>query len=139
MQPHERSTDIASIDGLEGKSVEKFKQIGIHTIRDLLERGATRKDRQELSEKTAFSESQILDWVRQAELLTIEGIGPVYLQLLRRTGVKSAPALSLQNSAALYKNLQKTNLKSQVVQRLPSRKEVRNWVKQAGKIKAGIR
>lgn len=133
MQATERSLDIANIAGIDTKTTEILKRNGFHTVRDLLENLSGRRERRELAEKHNLNEKQLRNWVLQAELLTIEGVGPAYIQLLQRSGVNSASSLSLEDADQLQARLGKTNAKSQVVQRLPSRSEVAKWIRLAGK------
>jgi hypothetical protein len=133
MQSTERSVDIANIAGIDSKSVEVLKENGFHTVKDLVEELANRKAMKELVDKANLGEKPIRDWVLQAELLMIEGIGPTYIQLLKCAGIKSASFLSLQDAAQLHRKLVKVNEKYEIVQRLPSPREVGRWIHLAGK------
>jgi nucleotidyltransferase/DNA polymerase involved in DNA repair len=133
MQLTERSLDITNIAGIDSKAVEVLKKNGFHTVKDLLENLSSRKARKELIDKSTLNEKQLRGWVLQAELLTIEGIGPAYIQLLQRSNINSAARLSLEDADQLHKKLVTINAKYQIVQRLPSRKEVGKWIRLAGR------
>ncbi len=59
----------------EADYAAKLKEQGVSSKKALLEKGATRKGRADLAEKSGISERLILAWVNKADLFRIKGIG----------------------------------------------------------------
>jgi predicted flap endonuclease-1-like 5' DNA nuclease len=65
------------------------------------------------------------------DLDELSGIGEKYRNLLRATGVKSISGLAKQNPEDLLVKLSEENKKAQIVKRLPSKKNLDDWVERA--------
>jgi predicted flap endonuclease-1-like 5' DNA nuclease len=104
---------------------------GIHTIQDLLQRGATADQRAEIARKTGLSERLVARWVRRADLMRIDGIGEEYGELLDYGGLESVAELARSNAQRLYERLRMANAGRNLVQRLPSVDDIRLWIDQA--------
>jgi hypothetical protein len=104
---------------------------GIHTIQDLLQRGATSEQRTEIATKTGLSERLVARWVRRADLMRIDGIGEEYGELLDYGGLESVAELARSNAQRLYERLRMANAGRNLVQRLPSLDDIRLWIDQA--------
>ncbi len=63
-------------------------QAGVDTDVDLLERGGTRKGREELALTTGLRPEQILEWVNHADLMRVKGVGAEYADLLEAAGAQ---------------------------------------------------
>ncbi len=122
---------IKKIEGIGDVYAQKLKQLGIHTVEALLERGATRRGREEIAEKTGISPALILEWVNHADLFRIKGIGEEYADLLEEAGVDTVPELAQRNPENLYEKLVEINKEKRLVRRLPTLAQVRDWVEQA--------
>ncbi len=122
---------IKKIEGIGDVYAQKLKQLGIHTVEALLERGATRQGREEIAEKTGISPALILEWVNHADLFRIKGIGEEYADLLEEAGVDTVPELAQRNPENLYEKLVEINKEKRLVRRLPTLAQVRDWVEQA--------
>ncbi len=123
------------IEGIGEKYSKMLHELGIFTIEDLLQRGATRKGRKELAKALGVPESKVLDWVNRADLFRVRGIGEEYSDLLENAGVDSVAELAQRDPENLYKKLVEVNQKKKLVRRLPSQREVRRWVNTAKKLK----
>ncbi len=128
------ATPIRKIEGIGEIYAQKLAEIGITTLEALLEKGATRKGRQELAERTGISEKLILEWVNRADLFRIKGIGEEYSDLLEAAGVDTVPELAQRNPENLYQALVDVNRQKKLVRRLPSPEQVRAWVEQAKRL-----
>lgn len=128
------ATPIRKIEGIGEIYAQKLAEIGITTLEALLEKGATRKGRQELAERTGISEKLILEWVNRADLFRIKGIGEEYSDLLEAAGVDTVPELAQRNPENLYQALVDVNRQKNLVRRLPSPEQVRAWVEQAKRL-----
>ncbi|WP_022847662.1 MULTISPECIES: DUF4332 domain-containing protein [unclassified Desulfurobacterium] len=122
---------ITEIEGIGNAYAEKLAEIGIATVEDLLEKGATAKGREEISEKTGISKKTILNWVNRADLMRIKGVGEEYADLLEAGGVDSVPELARRNPENLYRKLKEVNEQKKLVRQIPGIKQIENWIEQA--------
>ncbi|WP_457568470.1 DUF4332 domain-containing protein [Desulfurobacterium sp.] len=125
---------ITDIEGIGDAYAEKLAEIGITTVEDLLEKGATAKGREEIAEKTGISKKVILNWVNRADLMRIKGVGEEYADLLEAAGVDSVPELARRNPENLHAKLVEVNEQKKLVRQLPSVKQIENWIEQAKKL-----
>jgi predicted flap endonuclease-1-like 5' DNA nuclease len=130
---------IITIEGIGPTYAGKLEKSGVKSINDLLEKAATREGRRELSKETGISLALIVEWVSQADLMTIDGIGPQYADLLKAAGVDTVPELALRDPVALLDRMVKVNDEKHLVNQLPSVQEISKWIKQALKSPRRIR
>jgi predicted flap endonuclease-1-like 5' DNA nuclease len=123
--------NIRDIEGIGDAYAEKFEAAGVKTVEGLLEAGASKNGREELAEKTGISEKLVLEWVNRADLARVKGIGSEYADLLEASGVDSVPELAQRNAANLTAKMEEVNAEKNLVRRVPSEKEVEDWVSQA--------
>ena len=76
------SQGLSNIGGLGKEYLEKLREAGIRTLEDLIERMRTPRSRKELGKATGIERKDLREWAGQAELLSIEGIGPAYAEKL---------------------------------------------------------
>jgi len=126
-----RAIPIEKIEGIGQVYTLKLQEVGIKTTAELLERGKSRKGREELVEKTGISSLLILKWVNMADLMRIKGVGEEYSELLERSGVDTVKELRNRNPNNLLEAMAKENETHNLVRRLPSISEVESWVKEA--------
>ena len=122
---------LEAIEGIGDVYAQKLRAAGIPTIEALLQAGATPKGRQELEEKTGIGHALILEWVNLADLFRIKGVGEEYSDLLEEAGVDTVVELAQRNPDNLYAKLVEVNAEKKLVRRLPSQRQVRDWVAQA--------
>jgi uncharacterized membrane protein HdeD (DUF308 family) len=122
---------VAAVRSLDPADAEKLRQAGIDKASTLLERGATRAGRNELSKATGIDASIILKWVNDLDLKRVKGIGVLYSNLLEVAGVDTVVELAQRNPANLYQKLVEVNEAEELVESLPSEEEVADWVDQA--------
>jgi hypothetical protein len=125
---------ITTIEGIEGISHfygEKLRAIGIRTVQDLLNAGATPQGRDDLVSKTGIPGASILRWVNYADLFRIKGIGAQYSELLEAAGVDSVVELAQRNPDNLLAAMLQVNDAKHLVRSVPSLNEVTSWVTQA--------
>jgi predicted flap endonuclease-1-like 5' DNA nuclease len=97
----------------------------------LLEVGSTKEGRADLAESTDISEKLILTWVNHADLARIKGIRGEYAELLEAAGVDTVPELAQRNAENLYAKIVEVNGSKKLVRKLPTAKQVADWVNQA--------
>ena len=125
---------VEEIEGIGKKYAKQLEKAGIKTVEDLLEKGATKKGRNELVKRTGLSEKLVLTWVNHADLFRVKGIGKQYAELLEAAGVDTVVELSKRNPENLLDSMIKTNEKKHLVRALPYLKQVKKWVEQAKKL-----
>lgn len=63
--------------------------------------------------------------------MRIKGVGGRYSELLELAGVDTVPELAARKPENLYKKMVEVNEQKNLVQKLPTAKQVENWTKQA--------
>ncbi len=127
-------TKLIKIEGIGGAYEKKLNAIGLFSVEDLLEKGATPKGRKELCDKTKISDALILKWVNRADLFRIKGIGEEYGDLLEAAGVDTVPELAQRKADNLYQKVVETNNAKKLVRKLPAQSQIKNWIDQAKKL-----
>jgi predicted flap endonuclease-1-like 5' DNA nuclease len=126
---------LVKIEGIGAKYAKILGKAGIKTTGALLKKARTRKQREELAKVTGISKKLILEWANLADLMRIKGIGEEWSDLLEEAGVDTVKELKNRKADNLYKAMVKINDKKKLVRRLPPRSYVKNWIKQAAKLK----
>jgi predicted flap endonuclease-1-like 5' DNA nuclease len=124
-------TKLIEIEGIGEAYLARLAEAGVTTVEDLLQKGATPAGRKELEAKSNISQAKILEWVNHADLYRIKGIGQEYSDLLEAAGVDTVVELAQRNPENLLKALETTNAEKKLVRRLPTQKQVSDWVAQA--------
>lgn len=128
------SKSIESIEGIGPKFGEALRKAGVNNVDDLLEAGATRKARAELSTKSGISEARILKCVNMADLFRINGVASQYAELLECAGVDTVKELQHRNAENLAAKMAEVNEEKNLVRRPPSSRVVGDWIAQAKKL-----
>lgn len=124
-------TNLIHIEGVGEAYRSKLKAVGITTVEGLLKLGATPAGRKDLEGKTGIRHDLILEWVNHADLFRVKGVGEEFSDLLEEAGVDTVAELAQRNAANLHAALEKTNTEKKLVRRLPTEKQVADWVDQA--------
>ena len=124
-------SDIIDVEGIGEVYAQKLKDAGIATDKALLEKGATRAGREKIAKATGISLKRILRWVNHVDLFRINGVQKQYAELLEAAGVDTIPELAQRVPAHLLPALAAVNDKKNLVGKLPTAKEVAEWVSQA--------
>ena len=127
-------TKIIDIEGVGPANAKKLSGAGIKSVETLLKRGATSKGREEIGKSTGIDHKLILEWVNHADLYRIRGVGSEYSDLLEEAGVDTVVELSKRDPKNLTAKMAEYNSKKKIVRRLPTEKQVANWVNQAKKL-----
>lgn len=125
---------LIKIEGIGEKYAMKLKMVGISNTRSLLERGRSPQGRKEIAEKSGITKTLILEWVNLADLFRIKGVGEEYSDLLEEAGVDTVVELAQRNPTNLYESVVEVNKKKKLVRKLPTKDQVKDWVKQAKKL-----
>ena len=125
---------IMDIEGIGAKYAKKLNDVGVRSTTRLLEIGATKRGREDLSEHSGISESLILEWVNLADLMRIKGIAEEYSDLLEEAGIDTVKELRKRAPENLHASLIEINEEKALVRRLPSKQDVVSWVDPAKKL-----
>jgi predicted flap endonuclease-1-like 5' DNA nuclease len=123
--------NVELVEGIGSAYGRQLESLGIVTLQDLLLRGATRRGRQEIADRTGISGKLILRWVNNADLFRIRGVGTQYADLLEAAGVDTVVELALRRPENLVARLQTTNEIRSLVRQVPSEAQVADWIAQA--------
>lgn len=126
---------IINIEGIGPVYKQALKEkAGITTTEALLEAAASPRQREDLATKTGIPEKLVLEFANLADLFRIRGVGEEYSDLLEEAGVDTVVELAQRNADNLHEALRKTNEREALVRRLPTLKQVKDWVAQAKKL-----
>lgn len=124
-------TNIEQVEGIGQIYTERLNANGINTVEALLKQGAFPAGRERIARETGIPETLILEWVNHADLWRINGVGEEYSDLLEEAGVDTVVELAQRNPHNLYEKLMEVNRYKKLVRRMPSEKQVADWVSQA--------
>ena len=125
---------LLDVEGIGPVYAQKLKDAGVGSTDVLLKVGSTAKGRQDLAEKTGVAHTLILEWVNHVDLFRIKGVQEEYSDLLEEAGVDTVPELAQRNPDNLFEALVKTNAEKKLVRKMPTKKQVADWVNQAKKL-----
>ena len=66
---------LHEIEGIGASYAAKLEGAGLTHVAHLLEKGATKKGREEIAAAAGVSEKHVLTWVNHADLMRIDGVG----------------------------------------------------------------
>lgn len=123
--------NLKQIEGIGDAYAAKLFEIGLVTTEALLNKGSTPEGRKQIEEQTGIPHERILDWVNRSDLFRIKGVAEEYSDLLEAAGVDTVPELAQRNPVNLLNKLTEINSEKHLVRRLPTQREVSNWVDHA--------
>jgi predicted flap endonuclease-1-like 5' DNA nuclease len=124
-------TTIKDIEGIGDVFTKKLQAMGISTVESLLEKGATKKGRDDIAKEAGIDEHKILEWVNRADLYRIKGIGSEYSDLLEAAGVDTVVELSKRRADNLTEKMVEVNVSKKLVRRVPTQQMVEGWISEA--------
>jgi predicted flap endonuclease-1-like 5' DNA nuclease len=122
---------IEEIEGIGPVYAEKLRGAGVASVEALLEAAGPAAGRKKLAEATEISPNLLLEWTNHADLFRLTGVGSEYADLLEAAGVDSCPELAQRNPANLAAKLAEINEAKSLVRRVPTEKNVADWIEQA--------
>ena len=126
--------NLNNMKGIGSSNELKLKQAGIHSMKDLQEEGFSKRGRTELSKKSGITEKLILSWVNYVDLFRVKGIGDQYAEFLRAVGVDTVMKLARRKPENLVAEMAQLNVTERLVRRIPTIRQIENWIDQAGKL-----
>jgi len=97
--------DLKEFQIVSTDNAATLASMGITTPRALLSRTSSGRGKKELAQKIKVPESEIIRWIRTAELAELKEMGTLNANLLNKVGIENIPELAKQNPTALYKKL----------------------------------
>lgn len=122
---------IIDVEGIGEVYSKKLIEAGINTVDDLLEKCAKPAGRKELAEASGISAKLILTWTNHADLMRINGVGPQFSELLEAAGVDTVKEFRHRKAENLVAKMIEINEQKNLVNRVPSVKEVQKMIDQA--------
>ena len=122
---------IIDIEGIGPVYAEKLLAVGIDTADKLLAKCAAPAGRKALEDETGISGKLILTWTNHCDLMRINGVGPQFSELLEAAGVDTVKEFRNRNAENLAAKLVEINEAKNLVNRVPSLKEVEKMIAQA--------
>ena len=122
---------IIDIEGIGDVYAAKLNEAGVKTTDDLLDNCATRAGRRKVAEETGISEKLILQWTNHADLFRIKGVAGQFAELLEAAGVDTIKEFRHRVPANLAAKMEEVNAQKNLVNRVPSVKEIEKMVAQA--------
>jgi hypothetical protein len=93
---------IEKLPRLDAISRSRLQALGIHTTKDLLEKGQTSAGKSAIAQTLQQKPQQINKWLIMADLARIESVGCDYCGLLLHGGVASIAQLSQMHPQTLH-------------------------------------
>jgi predicted flap endonuclease-1-like 5' DNA nuclease len=125
---------LSTVEGIGDTYAAKLEEAGITTTDELLEKGSTPSGRKDLASMTEISSKRILEWVNHVDLFRVNGVGQEFADLLEAAGVDTVPELARRSPLNLYERMIDINKEKKLIRRLPSPKQVEDWIKEAKKL-----
>ena len=122
---------IIDIEGIGDVYAPKLIAEGIETVEQLLDACCGPTGRKLMAEKTGISEKLILKWTNHADLFRIKGVAGQFSELLEAAGVDTIKEFRHRVPANLYAKMEAVNAEKNLVNRVPSVKEIEKMVAQA--------
>jgi ribosomal protein S13 len=139
LKPSNMAYKLVEIKGIgEAHAATLKDKLGISTVEELLQLGASKKGREEIAAKTGIGEGHILRWVNMADMFRIKGVAEDFSDLLEMAGVDTVKELRTRNAANLHAKLAEANAQRQVSGRLPRMDEVESWIAIASQLEPKV-
>jgi predicted RecB family nuclease len=122
------SYKIEEIEGIGERYAAKLQAIGITTVENLLERGATPAGRTQIAEQTGIDAARLLKWVNHADLFRIKGVAGQFAELLEAAGVDTVKEFRNRVPENLHPKLAELNTAKKLVGRVPSVAELEGMI-----------
>lgn len=122
---------LSDIEGIGEAYATKLTEAGIKSLEGLLTAGCEKKGRKEIANTTGISEKLILNWINRADLSRIKGVSTQYADLLEASGVDTVPELAQRKPENLQLKMLAVNEEKNLVRKVSTEAQVRDWVAQA--------
>jgi hypothetical protein len=107
----------------------ELPKVGITTLDDLLSKTREKKERDELALRLLIPKELLIQWVENAKLVQLKGLGVENLLLLEMVDIHSISALAKEDPEKLYEKIEEVSRG----RNLPQKAQIRIWVREAQK------
>ena len=125
---------VEELEGIGPKYGALLREAGVASTDALLKACITKRQREQLAEKTGIKGELILKFANMADLFRINGVGSEYAELLEAAGVDTVPELAMRNAENLTERMVQCNKEKKLVRREPPLTSVKDWIEQAKKL-----
>lgn len=129
--------DLAKLSSITPEIATALKAEGLLDSDKLLAAAGDPKDRTTLAEKLGMEARELLEILNRADLGRLQGIGPVFSDLLEFAGVDTVMELRNRNPENLYAKIMEV-AEEHEVKRTPRQEDVSSWVAQAKEMERAI-
>lgn len=129
---------VVDIEGVGATYAEKLAAAGINKVEELLAKCAAPAGRKALAEETGISDKLILKWTNHADLIRIHGVGPQFAELLEAAGVDTVKEFRHRNAENLAAKMEEVNAEKNLVNRVPSVKELTRMIAEAATLEVVV-
>jgi len=133
-----RAIDVKTVDSyysrledaywIEPQYQKELPKVGIATLEDLELKTRDKKERDELALRLLIPKELLIQWVQEARLVQLRGLGVENLRLLQDVGIRSISALAQEDPEKLYDKIDQDS-----PGRAPRKTKIRIWVREARK------
>jgi len=124
--------DIQVIEGINSKYAQRFKDLGIHTTKDLVKKlNKNYEDIDFIAKKLKVQSDDITSWISMADIISLPGLNAKEAQLIQTVGISSVRELGVVNIHALQKEMEELNKKLAIVDEIPDIDSLELWAKVA--------
>jgi predicted flap endonuclease-1-like 5' DNA nuclease len=124
--------DIQVIEGINSKYAQRFKDLGIHTTKDLIKKlSKNYEDIDFVAKKLKVQPDDITSWISMADIISLPGLNAKEAQLIHTVGISSVRELGVVNIHALQQEMEELNKKLVIVDKIPDLNSLELWAKVA--------
>ncbi|MFX1385957.1 MAG: DUF4332 domain-containing protein [Promethearchaeota archaeon] len=121
---------LTEIIGLEEKHANLLEEEGISKVEELVP--LTSNQIRKLARKIGVSVKVLDTWQEHADLMRIKGIGPEIANALNLIGIDSVKEFAYRNAKSTLEKLKQLKKeKSKAFTKVPTQKDLENWIKEA--------
>lgn len=126
-------TKLEKVEGIGPKSAKALEKAGIKSTEDLLK--VKQDDVADLAKKVGVPKKNLDKWIEIVDLMRIKGVGEEYSEALNRIGIDSVKEFRNRNAENTLKKLEAMDKKTpDVLRKLPTVKQIQDWIDQAKKL-----
>ena len=122
---------LATIPGMEPEPLSRLEAQGIFTTQQLLERTATKEERENLAHAIGMTTHMLRSLVDRADLMRLPGVGGDLATLLEEAGVNGCKDLQHRNPEHLYARLTEAQESPKSASPLPGIEQITRWIAEA--------
>lgn len=100
---------LTSFTGIDKSIIGRLAKEGIKSSKDLFERAITKENRRKLSMETGIGYDDILALAKLSDIARVNGVGPVFAQMLCEAGCDSVVKFAKADPESLFNRLQDIN------------------------------